>query len=106
MEIDEEANQKNGVLTKSELLSEETMCRLPENYGEIALTDMQADYLYRYGYYNTENKEEVLFSSFDEIIGVHLFGVLVDLYPVLSRLVLFDQVVHPHVLPVENQPDV
>ncbi|MBR6226444.1 MAG: ATP-binding cassette domain-containing protein [Bacilli bacterium] len=75
MEIDEEANQKNGVLTKSELLSEETMCRLPENYGEIALTDMQADYLYRYGYYNTENKEEVLFSSFDEIIGQKIDGL-------------------------------
>lgn len=75
MEIDEKANEENGVLVRSELLNESTICRLPNNYEEIALTDMQADYLYRYGYYNTETKEEVLFRSFDEIIGCKIDGL-------------------------------
>ncbi|MCR5514341.1 MAG: ABC transporter permease [Bacilli bacterium] len=77
MEIDEQTNQANNVLSRSDLLSEQTMCRLPETYEEIALTDMQAHYLFKYGGYDTETKTQVYFDSMDSLIGFKIDGLAI-----------------------------
>lgn len=77
MEIDEQSNKANNVLSRSDLLSDQTMCRLPETYEEIAITDMQAHYLFKYGGYDTETKEKVYFDSMDSLIGFKIDGLAI-----------------------------
>ena len=65
-------------LSPDERFEVPSLCRMPENSGEIAITDFYADLFIRYGLWQTEGEgaEEVLLSvsSPDDLIGVSIGG--------------------------------
>lgn len=76
IEVNDQTGLKDAKLKKDPRLSENVPCRLPSNFGEVAITDFQAEALLSFGYledfYDLESFR--FFDSVDELIGLKLLG--------------------------------
>lgn len=68
VEVDSNTDDKYANLQPDNRFINKDLCRLPETFNEIAITDLKADMFIRYGY-KTENNEKINIDTPDDLIG-------------------------------------
>ena len=71
IEIDSVTGDEDAKLEPDKRFKDKDICRLPQTYDEVAITDMHADMFIRFGY-KTENGETIRIQTPDELIGKKL----------------------------------
>ena len=76
VEIDAENGENEFGLTADSRFADKSLCRLPRNLNEIAITDLELDLYIRYGY-RTDGGEIIKITKPDDMIGRTMDGYTV-----------------------------